>query len=266
MRCGPGVWSAITRTVVGRVVSVIVGAPSGRWSRGAAGDFPDPGPLRRPVPSRCGRARPYRGGVGGERPVNPKGLAPSEASGLDRPGASTHPPHPPRRGGNGTATSSAAAHVRPPLTRPLTAPLTRPAQRADLRPRARSGRLSRRPRRPASVAAGPAGGGVQVVDRPLSLAAGGDEGPGVLAEDGQPVAEVGGVVGPGGLLEPELGAPERGAELGDQFLGAVGAITEPAGQIPVEPRRGGRSSGRALIRTIAAVSECALGPVLGLAV
>jgi hypothetical protein len=41
---------------------------------------------------------PLQGGVDDERPVNPKGLAPSEASGLDRPGASTHPPHPPRKG------------------------------------------------------------------------------------------------------------------------------------------------------------------------
>ena len=39
----------------------------------------------------------------------------------------------------------------------------------------------------------------------------------------------------GGLLEPELRAPERRAELGDQLLGAVGPITEPAREIPAEP-------------------------------
>ena len=42
------------------------------------------------------------------------------------------------------------------------------------------------------------------------------------------------MVVPGGLLESELGAPERCAEFGDQFLGAVGGITESAGQISGE--------------------------------
>jgi len=50
------------------------------------------------------------------------------------------------------------------------------------------------------------------------------------------IGEVRGVVGASGLLELELGAPEGGAELGDQLFGAVGPITEPARQVPIEPR------------------------------
>ena len=43
----------------------------------------------------------------------------------------------------------------------------------------------------------------------------------------------------GGLLEPELCAPERCAELGDEFFGAVAAITEPAGQVAMRAVRCG---------------------------
>jgi hypothetical protein len=76
---------------------------------------------------------------------------------------------------------------------------------------------------------------VQVVDGALGVAAGGDDGPAVGGEDRQPVGEVGGVVVAGGLDDPELGAPERCAEFGDEFLSAVGAVTEPARQVATEP-------------------------------
>ena len=74
-----------------------------------------------------------------------------------------------------------------------------------------------------------------MIDGPLGVAARRDQGSRVGGQDGQPVSEVGGVVVAGGLLEPELCAPERCAELGDEFFGAVAAITEPAGQVACEP-------------------------------
>jgi hypothetical protein len=42
------------------------------------------------------------------------------------------------------------------------------------------------------------------------------------------------VVVASGLFEAELCAPERCAELGDEFFGAVAAIAEPAGQVASE--------------------------------
>ena len=74
-----------------------------------------------------------------------------------------------------------------------------------------------------------------MVDGALGVAARRDQGSRVGGQDGQPVSEVGGVVVAGGLLEPKLCAPERRAELGDEFFGAVAAITEPAGQVACEP-------------------------------
>lgn len=38
----------------------------------------------------------------------------------------------------------------------------------------------------------------------------------------------------GGLIEPELCAPERCAELGDEFFGAVAAIAEPTREVASE--------------------------------
>jgi hypothetical protein len=87
------------------------------------------------------------------------------------------------------------------------------------------------------------------VDGALSVAAGGDEGSGVLHEQSHPVADVGGVVHPAGLLEAELCAPERCAELGDEFLGAVGLAAEPARQVAGKPGRGGRINAHAHVRT-----------------
>lgn len=73
-----------------------------------------------------------------------------------------------------------------------------------------------------------------MVDGPLGVAARRDQGSRVGGQDGQPVPEVGGVVVAGGLLEPELCAPERCAELGDEFFGAVAAIAEPTREVASE--------------------------------
>ena len=73
-----------------------------------------------------------------------------------------------------------------------------------------------------------------MIDRSLGMAARGERRTRVGGQDREPVPEVGGVVGAGCLLESELGAPERGAELSDEFLGAVAAIAEPAGEVSCE--------------------------------
>lgn len=73
-----------------------------------------------------------------------------------------------------------------------------------------------------------------MIDGPLGVTARRDQGARVGGQDGQPVSEVGGVVVAGGLLEPELCAPERCAELGDEFFGAVAAIAEPTREVASE--------------------------------
>ena len=50
-------------------------------------------------------------------------------------------------------------------------------------------------------------------------------------------AQVGGVVVPGGGGEVEVGAGDGGAELGDEFLGGVGVVTEAAAEVSVEAGR-----------------------------
>lgn len=50
----------------------------------------------------------------------------------------------------------------------------------------------------------------------------------------QPGREVGRVVGVGRAREPEVGQYEGGAELGHEFLGGVGAGSEPAGEVAGE--------------------------------
>ena len=70
-----------------------------------------------------------------------------------------------------------------------------------------------------------------MVNGPLGVAACRDQGSRVGRQDGQPVSEVCGVVVASGLREPELCAPERCAELGDEFFGAVAAIAEPTREV-----------------------------------
>ena len=77
---------------------------------------------------------------------------------------------------------------------------------------------------------GPASTLVEVVDRALGMTARGDERPRIGLQHPEQVAKVGGVIVAGRFGEPELGAPERGIELADQFLGAVLMITEPSGE------------------------------------
>ena len=122
VRCGPGVGSPITRIQLGRVVSDMACSFGGRDRRSSRASPTRTAPAR--LPARCGRARPYWGGVDDERPVNPKGSAPSEASGLDRTGASTHPPHPPPKGRQRNHDSPAPITLSPGQhTRPHTRPL-----------------------------------------------------------------------------------------------------------------------------------------------
>ena len=194
VRCGPGVWSAITRTLVGRVVSVIVVLLRGGECRRSGRGLP-----RTPDRS-AGLSRP---GVGGLAPTGAASATSgrstrrawprAERAGLT--GRERRRTHRTRPAGAATAPrqpGSAHAALRRSLDRS-------PHHSLDL---LSAGLGARRPGSAdglglgsAPAARSPASGGVQVVDRPLGLAAGGDQGPGVLAEDGQPVAEVGGVVG-----------------------------------------------------------------------
>lgn len=119
-------------------------------------------------------------------PVNPKGTA-LRNEGLDR----------------YEKRSTTVPGRRPATSQRLAAPPAGPDRR---RRRGRSG---------------PTGVLVEVVDGLLSLAAGGDECSGIGSQDRQPVAEVGGVILVGGLLESELCAPERSAQLGNEFFGSV---------------------------------------------
>ena len=66
---------------------------------------------RRTPSARTGMGFAPMGGAAGDRPVNPKGLAPSAASGLDRTGRGGAPPHPPQ-----VATPSPAAGVNPQVS------------------------------------------------------------------------------------------------------------------------------------------------------
>lgn len=77
-------------------------------------------------------------------------------------------------------------------------------------------------------------GVVQMIDRSLCVAARGEECSRVCGQDREPVSEVGGVVLAGCLLEPELSAPERRTELGDEFFGAIAPISEPASEVARE--------------------------------
>ena len=73
-----------------------------------------------------------------------------------------------------------------------------------------------------------------MVDRSLSMSARSDERPRVAVQERQPVAEIGGVVLTRRLAEFELSAPERRAELSDEFFGAIAAIAEPASEVASE--------------------------------
>ena len=81
------------------------------------------------------------------------------------------------------------------------------------------------------------GEGVEVVEGALGVPAHGDQCPRVRAEQAEPRGEVRGVIEAGGGYETELGAPERGAEFGDEFLTGVGAVTESARQVTPESGR-----------------------------
>jgi hypothetical protein len=154
-----------------------------RWSvascRSSSCSFGDVVPVERPghfprtSDRSAGLCRPGVGGlaptgasVGGDRPVNPKGLAPSGASWLDRPDAPTHPPHPPRRGGNGNCDRLGGRHDALPrsLERSphhsldlLTGPFGRPGRVYP--PRRRPASVRHTTRRPCSGNRSPAGPG-----------------------------------------------------------------------------------------------------------
>ena len=53
-----------------------------------------------------------------------------------------------------------------------------------------------------------------------------------MAQQVEPVAEIAGV--PQLALDAEVGAKEGGSELGDQFLGGIGAGAKASGEIAVE--------------------------------
>jgi len=53
-----------------------------------------------------------------------------------------------------------------------------------------------------------------------------------VSQQVEPIADVAGV--PQLTFDAEMGAQEGGGELGDQFLGGVGAGAEAAGEIAVE--------------------------------
>ncbi len=138
------------------------------------------------VTSPGGRVRPY-GGRRRRPPVNPKGSAPNEVSGLDRQGSADAPPHPP------------AGRQRPP------------PQAATSSPAARTGRRER-PCEPSGEAAGeprvrghriiddadhrrhPPCGRVQEVDGALRLAVRVDGVLGSRRQSRHPVAVEGGVI------------------------------------------------------------------------
>ena len=67
-----------------------------------------------------------------------------------------------------------------------------------------------------------------MVDRSLSMSARGNECPRVTLQESQPVGEVGGVVLASRLGEFELCAPEGCAQLGNELLGTVRVVAEPA--------------------------------------
>ena len=143
MRCGPGVWSAITRTLVGRVVSVIVvllrGGESRRSGRGTS---PNPGPLRRPVPSVVGGLAPT-GAASATSGRSTRRAWPRGTRGLT--GRERRRTHRTRPAGAATAPRQpGAAHAAPgrSLDRSL-APLTAPERRGAIDARPQRGRTSR---------------------------------------------------------------------------------------------------------------------------
>ena len=64
-----------------------------------------------------------------------------------------------------------------------------------------------------------------------------------MAEQGQPVPDIGRVIRSCGLVESELCAPERRAQLGDEFLGTVGEAAESSGEVTVQSTGVARSMG-----------------------
>ena len=59
---------------------------------------------------------------------------------------------------------------------------------------------------------------VQIVGGPLGVRRGGEHEPTIVAQHLQPMTDVGGMVVARGQLQTEVGAQERGAELGDQLF------------------------------------------------
>lgn len=75
---------------------------------------------------------------------------------------------------------------------------------------------------------------VEVVDGGLGLGGGGEQRGRVGTQNPEPVGAVAGVVLSWGGGAAEVCAGDRGAELGDEFLGGVGGVAEPAGEVSGE--------------------------------